>query len=164
MCAVCICVIRLVCCETCTYEHIIHNTFRNISKRAKTTRHEKEKAYTEQLRCAGAIVGEYVGNGQGESECVEDDNLCDEQAEPVAGDGGCESDSACEEEASEDTDDNAPLLFIYDCETTGLGIYTEHITEIAAKVVRIPLSSVSNPTFASLVKTSRNISKKGIVQ
>ena len=65
-------------------------------------------------------MGEYVGNGQGESECVEDENLCDEQAEPVAGDGDCESDSACEEEASEDTDDNAPLLFTYDCETTSL--------------------------------------------
>ena len=44
--------------------------YRNITKKAKTTRHEK-KAYMQQLRCAGATVGEYVGNGQGETERTE---------------------------------------------------------------------------------------------
>ena len=111
----------------------------------------------EQLRCAGATVGEYVGNGQGERERTDIEDKCDEEAEPVVDD-----DHECEE-ASGDIDDNAPpLLFFYDCETTGFSIYTEHITEIAAKVVGVPLSSFSQPTFSSLVKTSRNISKKGI--
>ena len=54
------------------------------------------------------------------------------------------------------------MLFIYDCETTGLGIYTEHITEIAAKITGVPLSSISQPTYTSLVKTSRTISKNGM--
>ena len=52
------------------------HTYRNISKRAKTTRHEKEKTYMEQLRCAGATVGEYVGNGQGEREHTDTEDKC----------------------------------------------------------------------------------------
>ena len=131
-------------------------TYRNLSKRAKSTRHEKEKAFMEQLHCAGATVGEYVGNGQGETERTDTEDKCDEDTEPVV------DDHHESEEASEGSSDDAhPLLFCYDCETTGFSVYSEHITEIAAKVVGVPLSSFSQPTFSSLVKTSRNISKKG---
>ena len=131
--------------------------YRNIRKKAKTTRHEKDKAYMEQLRCAGATVGEYVGNGQGETERTETEDKCDEDAEPVVDD-----DHECEDASGGSSDDANPLLMFYDCETTGFSIYTEHITEIAAKVVGVPLSSFSQPTFSSLVKTSRTISKKGM--
>lgn len=134
---------------------------RNLFKKAKTTRHEKEKVYMEQLQTAGATVGEYVGNGQGETEKNTDTNDNDEdrsEAEPEADIDDDDYNQDCSEEIDET---EAPLLFLYDCETTGLGIYTEHITEIAAKVVGIPHSSISQPTFSSLVKTSRNISKKG---
>ena len=105
----------------------------------------------EQLRCAGATVGEYVGNGLGETECTdpETEDKCDDNTEP-----GVDDHHECE-------DDSHPLLLFYDCETTGFSIYSEHITEIAAKVVGVPQSSFSQPTFSSLVKTSRNISKKG---
>ena len=50
-----------------------------------------------------------------------------------------------------------PLLFLYDCESTGLSIYKEHIIEIAAEVVNPPVS-YSRTTFESLVKTARSIS------
>ena len=39
----------------------------------------------EQLRCAGATVGEYIGNGQGEAERT-DTEKCDDDAEPVIDD------------------------------------------------------------------------------
>ena len=88
-----------------------------------------------------------------QSTMIED--KCDENGEPVVDDDHCE-------QASGGSSDNAhPLLLFYDCETTGFSVYAEHITEIAAKVVGVPLSSCSQPTFSSLVKTSRNISKKG---
>ncbi len=46
--------------------------------------------------------------------------------------------------------DNAnPLLIFYDCETTGLSIYNDHITDVAAKVVSSPVS-LETPTFSSL--------------
>ena len=106
-----------------------------------------------QLRCAGATVGEYVGNGQNETECTDTDDKCDEDAEPVV------DDHHEVDEVSEGSSDDAHPLLFYDCETTGFSIYSEHITEIAAKVVGAPLSSFSQPTFSCLVKTSRNISK-----
>ena len=102
--------------------------YRNITKKAKTTRHEKEKAYMQQLRCAGATVGEYVGNGQGETEHTETEDKCDD-AEPVVDDH-----HECEDTSVGSSDDANPLLIFYDCETTGFSIYSEHITEIAAKV------------------------------
>lgn len=53
--------------------------------------------------------------------------------------------------------DNAhPLLIFYDCETTGLSIYDDHLTDIAAKVVKSPVP-LSSPTFSSLVRTSRRL-------
>ena len=54
-----------------------------------------------------------------------------------------------------------PLLIFFDIETTGLSIYDDHITEMAAKVVGMPQFGISQPSFTSLVHTSRNISKKG---
>ncbi len=58
------------------------------------------------------------------------------------------------------SDDAHPLLIFYDCETTGLSIYSDHITDIAAKVVASP-APLSEPTFSSLVKTSRRIPAPG---
>ena len=55
-----------------------------------------------------------------------------------------------EEEVSTDAE---PLLFLYDCETTGLSIYNDHITDIASKVIACPVPLLT-PSFSSLIKTS----------
>ena len=57
-------------------------------------------------------------------------------------------------------DDSHPLLIMFHCETTGFSIYSDHITDIAAKVVASPVP-VYQPTFTSLVRTSKNISAAG---
>lgn len=69
-------------------------------------------------------------------------------------------DQVVEFEEVDSSDDAYPLLIFYDCETTGLGIYNDHITDIAAKVVACPVP-LSSPTFSSLVKTSRHIPAVG---
>lgn len=48
------------------------------------------------------------------------------------------------------------LLFFYDCETTGLSHYEDHIIEIASEVI-VPddLSSITKTEFSSLCHTSR---------
>ncbi len=68
---------------------------------------------------------------------------------------------------SHDTDDrnehgstSLPLLVFYDFEATGLSTYSEHLTDIAAKVLDPPHSS-SFPSFSSLVRTSRIIFAPG---
>ena len=54
-----------------------------------------------------------------------------------------------------------PLLIFFDIETTGFSIYDEHIIELAAKVVGVHKSGISQVSFSSLVYTSRNIPKIG---
>ena len=107
------------------------------------------------LRSIGCLVGEYVGDGQGESETAPvsvDVDLVD--AEP--GDG-CQN---LEGDEEDDIRDAQPLLIFYDCEMTGFSIYNDHITDIGAKVVASPIP-LSSPTFSSLVKTSKRIPAAG---
>ena len=108
----------------------------------------------EQLRGAGHAVGEYVGGGRGEPE-DEDRGSDGEDCELI--------DELEETDEDEETTDNTahPPLFFFDTEITGLNIYQDHIVELAAKVIGVPLSSVTQPTFSSLVHTPRNIPTKG---
>ena len=59
------------------------------------------------------------------------------------------------------TADPHPLLFFFDTETTGLDIYEECITEIAAKVVGEPASTVTQTSYTSLVRATKSIPRKG---
>ena len=145
---------------------IIFKTYiRNLQKKAKKARYEREKSFMDTLRQVGCPVGEYIGDGLGEAESAElqavppDDGAIN--AGPVESNKykeGVENDS--------DNDDNCeihgtrPLLVLYDCETTGLSIYKDHITDIGAKVLNPP-TELSAPIFSSLVRTGRTISSIG---
>ena len=115
----------------------------------------------ETLRAAGCTIGEYVGDGRGEA-----DGTAPSTAEdyPIDADPVVEHQYAEEDEDDGDdkceVDGTRPLLILYDCETTGLSIYSEHITDIAAKVVDPPVE-LGAPTFSSLVRTGRSISAIG---
>ena len=52
-------------------------------------------------------------------------------------------------------------LFLFDTETTGLNIYEDHIIEIGAKVTGVPLTTITHPSYSSLVHTPRHIPSKG---
>lgn len=106
-------------------------------------------------------AGRYAGWGQGDDEvegltngavsAVTDVDVYVD-AQPVV-------DSFVEDEGR---DEAMPLLFFYDCETTGLSIYNDHITEVAAKVVfQDNPTPVSKPTYSSLVRTTRRIPAAG---
>lgn len=86
----------------------------------------------QQLCGAGYTVGEYVGDSKGDTEGTEPE-AGSPDTEPVVDDQHerNDEDDAIEEGSSKDAN---PLIFFYDCETTGFSIYTENITEIAAKV------------------------------
>ncbi len=126
----------------------------------------------EDLRSLGHAVGEYVGGGQGDTETevsVQPDGANemehldgDAEMEDIGADSDIDLDADADQEEQEDSSEHAhPLLFFFDCEATGLSIYDDHITELAAKVVGVPLSSVTQPSFSSFVHTSRNIPRKG---
>ena len=95
-------------------------------------------------------VGEYVGEGRGDIE------QGDELQQNLEGDES-------EADGSFVVGDSQPLLVLFDCETTGFNIYTDHITDIGAKVLNPPVSSVDHLTFSSLVKTGKNIPSAGNV-
>ncbi len=91
---------------------------------------------------------------QGESSTMESQlTSADVDIEP-----GLDDQSQNHEEVSSDNANR--LLIFYDCETTGLSIYDDHITDVAAKVVLSPVS-LETPTFSSLVATSRRIPASG---
>ena len=111
----------------------------------------------ETLRGLGSAVGEYIGDGQGESSTVEPP-LTSADIDIVDAESGVDDQSQNDEEVS--SDNANPLLIFYDCETTGFSIYNDHITDVAAKVVSSPVS-LETPTFSSLVATSRRIPAPG---
>ena len=61
-------------------------------------------------------------------------------------------------EYEEDSIESAhPLLFFFITETTILNIYQDHIVKLAAKVLGVPSSRITQPSFSSVVHTPRNI-------
>ena len=63
-----------------------------------------------------------------------------------------------EEDGNENgNEDSHPLLMLFDCDTTGFSISSDHITDILI-ASSVPLSQ---PTFSSLVRTPRNIPAAG---
>ena len=112
----------------------------------------------ESIHVMGNVVGDYVGDGQGDSEHATQ-AFVSADLNSVDADGGVVEDQSLDDE--EDISNNAePLLFVYDCETTRLSIYDDHITDIAAMVVASPMP-LSAPTFSSLMKTSKCIPAAG---
>ncbi len=101
-------------------------------------------------------MGEYIGEGRGDIKDDDNDIYADLEDEHQQNLGGG-SDEAGD---SPVIGDSRPLLVLFDCETTGLSIYVDHITDIAAKVMNPPIT-LNDPTFSSLVRTGRNISSAG---
>ena len=112
----------------------------------------------ERLQGAGCTVGEYVGDGQGESASV--------GSEGSTLDAGPEVECRELEEDVEDDDENEtgsehhPLMILYDCEATGFSVYSDLITDINAKVIATP-TPLLHCTFSSLVRTPRTIPAAG---
>ena len=131
-------------------------TNRNLQKRAKKARYESEKAFMETLRGVGCTVGEYAGDGRGETDMSES-MVVDNPAEADPVDSLDEQEDCCMPSSA---DYSRPLLVLYDCKATGLSIYSDHIMDITAKVMNPPVA-VPSATFSSLVRTGKTTSATG---
>ena len=57
--------------------------------------------------------------------------------------------------------DDKPLLFFYDCKTTGGSYHRDHIIEVAATVIVPDGLHITRTQFSSLCQSSHHISRKG---
>ena len=142
--------------------HIV--PYRSSLKTKANQRHEMEKARMDTLKTKGVSTSSYKGdslldngndesgdeNNNGSDDDLDDDGLFVHDDDPVSDGADCNSDPNC-----------LPLLFVFDCETTGLHIYKDHIVELAAQVVVPEGVSVSTNEFSSLCYTARRIPKQG---
>ena len=102
------------------------------------------------LQAVGISTSLYVGD-TAVPECDDDDNV-EEQDEDIQFENiTVDSITHC----------GKPLLFMYDCETTGGSFYQDHIVEIGSVVIAPDGVSISNEEFFSLCHTSRHITRKG---
>ena len=111
----------------------------------------------ERLRGAGCTVGEYVGDGHGESASVGSEVTLDAGPEVVRQE--LEEDADDDDENKTGSEDH-PLLILYDCEATGFSVYSDHITDIGAKVIAAS-TPLLHCTFSSLLRTPRTFPAAG---
>lgn len=116
------------------------------------------------LRAVGCTTAEYVGSSgtaEATSSTVEDE--VDNEEDQPSGYEGDENNADESEEVSADVDrpsDELPLLFFFDCESTGGSMYTDHIVEVGAKVIAVPNSvNITQHQYGSLIHSSRSIVK-----
>ena len=123
-----------------------------------------EKDHMIQLCAVGSTTAEYIGSSSSTAEATEsatldDGHMSDDDYEPSDVDGGSEDvEGLLEDDEEDDTVDKVPLMFFFDLESTGGSMYTDHIMEMAAKVVGVPNSvDITQRHYSSLVHTSRDI-------
>ena len=99
---------------------------------------------------SGQATREYRGNGKGEQNDQtlslpdsEENGMEIEPAEEHLYD--FDDDLDHDQNLIESDSETTPLLIFFDIETTGLSIYDDHITEMAAKVLGMPQSGISQP-------------------
>lgn len=80
----------------------------------------------ETIHSIGSTVGQYVGDGQGESATTE--ALMSVEIDVDDAEQGINDKSQNDEEVR--SDDVHPLLMFYDCEATGFSVYNDHVTDI----------------------------------
>ena len=91
-------------------------------------------------------------NDSNDINASDDTDLADHDAPP----------SPLTDDATDLTPDNSnPLLFFYDCETTGGSHHQDHIMEIASEVLLPDDVTITKSEFTSLCHTSRHIVRKG---
>jgi len=123
--------------------------------------HEPEKERMDTLQATGVSTSSYRGDSllddADESGEENDDGFCDENGDDVVVD---KDDSSTADNDAPDTNCQS-LIFMFDCETTGLSVYEDHITELAAEVLVPSGVSISTTKFSSLCYIARHIPKKG---
>ena len=136
---------------------------RNLLKLRANKRHAAEKDHMVTLCAEGCTTAEYVGSS-GTADTLDSEMDCDKpDDEPAEADTdavGGDCDASTDGNDSESHSNMLPLLFFYDCESTGGSTHDDHIIEVGAKEVAAPDSAdISQLEYSSLIHSSRTIVK-----
>ena len=124
-------------------------------KKEANQRHEQEKEHMVTMHALGISTSTYAGD-TAIPECSDDDDAVEDQQQ----DGVTPFENIT---ADSNTRTGKPLLFMYDCETTGGSFYQDHIMEIGSAVIAPDGVSFSNEEFSSLCHASCHIVHKGLI-
>ena len=142
-----------------------HYHYRSLHKQKTNKRHATEKEHMITLRAVGCTTAEYVGSsGTAEvtsSTAIEErDKVVDEEDQPFRDENNTDEQEEVSADVDKPSSDELPLLFFFDCESTGGSMYSDHIIEVGAKVVAVPDSvGVTQLQYGSLIHSSRSIAK-----
>ena len=137
-----------------------HYHYRSLHKQKTNRRHAAEKEHMITLRAVGCTTAEYVGSSgtakaTSSTAIKERDEVVDEEDQSFGDDNNADE---CEEVSANldgPSSDELPLLFFFDCESTGGSMYTDHMIEVGAKVVAVPDSvSITQHQYGSLIHSS----------
>ena len=126
--------------------------FRSKLKQEASHRHEQEKDFMVTLQTSGIITSSYSTDS-----ALEEDTVEVERLEPDE-----ELDDTFVNAATDSTvESGKPLLFMYDCETTGGSHLRDHIMEVGSVVLVPDGVSITTTEFSSLCHTSQHIARQG---
>ena len=126
--------------------------FRSKLKQEASHRHEQEKDFMVTLQTSGIITSSYSTDS-----ALEEDTVEVERLEPDE-----ELDDTFVNAATDSTvESGKPLLFMYDCETTGGSHLQDHIMEVGSVVLVPDGVSITTTEFSSLCHTSQHIARQG---
>ena len=136
---------------------------RNLLKLRANKRHAAEKDYMVTLRAVGCTTAGSSGTADTPNSPADEMDCDESEDEPAEADtdaAGDDCDLSKDGNDSESQSNLLPLLFFYDCESTGGSTYDDHIIEVGAKVIAAPDSAdIPQLEYSSLIHSSRTIVK-----
>ena len=123
-------------------------------KQEASHHHEQEKDFMVTLQTSTIITSSYSTDSALEEDTVEVDRLeLDEEVDNPITFVNAATDSTVES--------GKPLLFMYDCETTGGSHLWDHIMEVGSVVLVPDGVSITTTEFSSVFHTSQHITRQG---
>ena len=130
-------------------------------------RHEAEKDYMVTMQAVGVTTSTYSCDTALEDDtALETDTVLEgDTVDDVMSDEELVSTIPADSSATHPTmNSSKPLLFFYDCETTGGSHLRDHIMEVGSVVVVPEGVTVTTAEFSSLCHTSQHIVRQGSFQ
>ena len=111
--------------------------YQSLHKQKINKRHATEKEHMITLRAVGCATAEYVGSSgtieATSSTIIEEKDVIDDDDQPFEDENNINECDEISAKVDGLPSDELPMLFFFDCESTGGSMYNDHIIEASAK-------------------------------